>query len=48
MNSIVRGARTLPILNPRLAAFDAAPGFDRSFWLPGEVIVRFFENTDRE
>jgi hypothetical protein len=26
----------------RLAAFDYAPGFDASGWLPGDVMVRFF------
>jgi WGR domain len=26
----------------RLAAFSAAPGFDASAWLPGEVMARFF------
>jgi hypothetical protein len=26
----------------RLAAFSAAPGFDASEWLPGEVMARFF------
>jgi predicted DNA-binding WGR domain protein len=32
----------------RLAAFSAAPGFDASAWLPGEVMARFFEDeTDR-
>jgi hypothetical protein len=25
-----------------LAAFSAAPGFDASAWLPGEVMARFF------
>lgn len=29
----------------RLAAFSAAPGFDASFWLPGEVIARSFAAT---
>src|SRR4051812_23464502 len=27
----------------RLAAFSAAPGFDPSSWLPGEVMARFFQ-----
>jgi hypothetical protein len=27
----------------RLAAFSAAPGFDASAWLPGEVMARFFD-----
>ena len=27
----------------RLAAFSAAPGFDTSAWLPGEVMTRFFQ-----
>jgi hypothetical protein len=27
----------------RLAAFSAAPGFDASAWLPGEVMARFFQ-----
>ena len=27
----------------RLAAYDAAPGFDASSWLPGEVMARFFQ-----
>ena len=27
----------------RLTAFSAAPGFDASDWLPGEVMARFFE-----
>jgi predicted DNA-binding WGR domain protein len=26
----------------RMAAFSAAPGFDGSSWLPGEVMARFF------
>src|SRR5689334_3162517 len=29
----------------RLAAFSAAPGFDASAWLPGEVMARFFEDA---
>lgn len=27
----------------RLAAFSAAPGFDPSAWLPGEVMAQFFQ-----
>ncbi len=27
----------------RLAAFNAAPGFDASAWLPGEVMAGFFQ-----
>ena len=27
----------------RLAAYSAAPGFDASAWLPGEVMARFFQ-----
>ena len=27
----------------RLSAFSAAPGFDASSWLPGEVMARFFQ-----
>lgn len=27
----------------RLAAISAAPGFDASAWLPGDVMARFFE-----
>src|SRR4051812_45278587 len=27
----------------RLAAFSAAPGFDASAWLPGDVMARFFQ-----
>jgi hypothetical protein len=27
----------------RLAAFSAAPGFDASSWLPGEVMTRLFQ-----
>jgi hypothetical protein len=27
----------------RLTAYDAAPGFDASSWLPGEVMARFFQ-----
>jgi predicted DNA-binding WGR domain protein len=27
----------------RLATFSAAPGFDASAWLPGDVMARFFE-----
>ena len=27
----------------RLAGFTAAPGFDTSAWLPGEVMARFFQ-----
>src|SRR3954471_7320778 len=27
----------------RLAAFSAAPGFDASSWLPGEVMAGFFQ-----
>jgi predicted DNA-binding WGR domain protein len=27
----------------RLAAFNAAPGFDASAWLPGDVMARFFQ-----
>jgi predicted DNA-binding WGR domain protein len=26
----------------RLAAFNSAPGFDASAWLPGDVMARFF------
>ncbi len=26
----------------RLAAFKAAPGFDASSWLPGEIMAKFF------
>ena len=26
----------------RLAAFSTAPGFDASFWLPAEVMAKFF------
>jgi hypothetical protein len=26
----------------RLASFSAAPGFDATAWLPGDVIARFF------
>jgi predicted DNA-binding WGR domain protein len=29
----------------RLAAFSAAPGFDASAWLPGEVTARFFQTS---
>ena len=29
----------------RLAVFTAAPGFDASYWLPGEVMARFFSAT---
>jgi hypothetical protein len=29
----------------RLAPFSAAPGFDASFWLPGEIMTRFFQAT---
>lgn len=29
----------------RLAAFDAAAGFDAAAWLPGEMMARFFENA---
>jgi len=31
----------------RLAAYSAAPGFDASAWLPGEVMARFFQAGDR-
>jgi predicted DNA-binding WGR domain protein len=27
----------------RLASFSAAPGFDATAWLPGDVMARFFE-----
>lgn len=27
----------------RLAAYSAAPGFDTSAWLPGEVMAKFFQ-----
>jgi predicted DNA-binding WGR domain protein len=27
----------------QLAAFSAAPGFDSSAWLPGDVMARFFQ-----
>jgi hypothetical protein len=29
----------------RLIAFSAAPGFDASSWLPGDVMARFFQAT---
>ena len=29
----------------RLAAFNASPGFDTAFWLPGELMARFFPGT---
>jgi hypothetical protein len=29
----------------RLTAFNAAPGFDASAWLPGEVMARFFQTA---
>jgi hypothetical protein len=31
----------------RLSAFTADPGFDTSAWLPGEVMARFFSQSDR-
>ncbi len=27
----------------RLAAYSAAPGFDATAWLPGEIMARFFQ-----
>jgi hypothetical protein len=31
----------------RLTAFSAAPGFDASSWLPGEVMAKFFSQGDK-
>jgi hypothetical protein len=31
----------------RLSAFTAAPGFDTSAWLPGEVMAGFFSQGDK-
>jgi hypothetical protein len=31
----------------RLSAFTAAPGFDTSAWLPGEIMARFFSQADK-
>lgn len=28
----------------RLTAYSAAPGFDSTPWLPGEIMARFFQN----
>ena len=30
----------------RLSAFTAAPGFDASAWLPGDVMARFFQTGE--
>jgi predicted DNA-binding WGR domain protein len=31
----------------RLSAFTAAPGFDASAWLPGDVMARFFQTGEQ-